>query len=97
MPRAVRRSVPYSGQCAEIANRVTRLVENFGEGSCANLPFKSVFDEPPTLLLDAALGSIKNQQLASLLEFGVATDKILAFIVVVYVLGRWFVGMDPFG
>jgi hypothetical protein len=51
MPRAV----------PEIATRVTRLVENFGEGSCANLPFKSVFDEPPTLLLDAALGSIKNQ------------------------------------
>lgn len=61
MPRAVRRWVRSSGQCAEIANRVTRLVENFGEGSCANLPFKSVFDEPPTLLLDAALGSIKNQ------------------------------------
>ena len=87
MPRAV----------PEIATRVTRLVENFGEGSCANLPFKSVFDEPPTLLLDAALSSIKNQQLASLLELGVATDKILAFVVVVYVLGRWFVGMDPFG
>ena len=72
-------------------------MENFGEGSCANLPFKSVLDEPPTLLLNAALGSIKNQQLASLLELGVATDKILALVVVIDVLGGWFVGMDPFG
>ena len=56
---------------------------------------RSVFDKTPALLLDATLRGIENEQLASLLELRVSKDEILAHVVVVDVLGRWFVGMDP--
>ena len=58
---------------------------------------RSVFDKPPALLLNATLRGIENEELASLLELGVSQDEILAHVVVVDVLGRWFVGMDPLG
>ena len=56
-----------------------------------------MFDKPPTLLLEATLGGIEYEQLASLLELGVPKGEILAHVVVVRVLGRWFIGMDPLG
>jgi hypothetical protein len=53
--------------------------------------------EPPALFLHTTLRRIENHQLASLLKFGVAKDKVLTLVVIVKVFGRILIGMDPLG
>ncbi len=54
-----------------------------------------LLDQTPPFTLQTAFRCIEDQQLASLLQFGVAQYEILTSIVVRREFRRWLVGVNP--